>query len=200
MVHTLQAQKKVGMVIQLDLSKAYDKVSREYIEAILVAFGFRHCWIKWILALVKTPSYSILVNGAPTTPFTPSRGIGQGDPISPFLFVIVMEGLSRIIKSAKESKSIKGLQHLPNCPATTHQQFVDDTMLHGMPLVKEAQGFKEILDLFSLASGMDLNLDKSSIFFFNTHLAIQRHLTTILGFKRRCLPSKYLEIPLTDKP
>ena len=121
MIHTLQAQKKVGMIIQLDLSKAYDKVSWEFIEDILAAFGFDQWWIKWILALVKNPSYSILVNGAPSFPFTLSRGIHQGDPISPFLFIIVMESLSRIIKSAKDSNSIKGLQPLSNCPTTTHQ-------------------------------------------------------------------------------
>lgn len=73
-------------------------------------------------------------------------------------------------------------------------------MLHGTPTVKEAQGFKAILNLFIQASGMDLNLDKSSVFFFHTHLVVQNHLTNILGFKRRNLPSKYLGIPLTSKP
>ena len=98
MIHTLQAQEKASMIIQLDLSKAYDKVSWDFIEDILTAFGFDQCWIQWILSLVRTPSYSILFNGAPSFPFTPSRGIRQGDPISPFIFVIVMECLSRIIK------------------------------------------------------------------------------------------------------
>eukprot|EP00253_Pinus_taeda_P013691 PITA_13691 len=138
------------MIIQLDLSKAYDKVSWTYLEAILKAFGFSQSWISWILAMVKSPSFSILVNGAPSDPFFPSRGIRQGDPISPFLFV--MEGLSRIIKSAKDRNIIKVLQPLTHAPTTTHQQFVDDTMLHGTPIVKEAQGFKAILNLFSRAS------------------------------------------------
>ena len=150
--------------------------------------------------MVKSPRFSILVNGTPTFPFTPSRGIRQGDPISPFLFVILMEGLSRIIKTSKERNDIVGYQPLHDCLATTHQQFVDDTMLHGTPMIGEAQWFKVILNLFSQASGMDLNLDKSSIFFFNTHLAIQRNLISILGFRRQSLPSKYLGIPLTDKP
>ena len=151
------------------------------------------------MAIVKSPNFSILVNGVPTSPFTPSRGIQQGDPISPFLFVILMEGLSHIIKTAKEQNDIMGLQSLHNCPTTTHKQFVDDTMIHGTPMVQKAQGYKAILNLFSQASGMDLNLDKSSVFFFNTHLAIQRNLTAILGFRRQSLPSKYLGIPLTDK-
>lgn len=102
MIHTLQTQKKAGMLMQLDLSKAYDKVSWHYLEAIPTTFSFAKKWIIWILALIKSTRFSILVNGAPTAQFTPSRGIRQGDPLSPFLFVILMEGLSRLIRKAKE--------------------------------------------------------------------------------------------------
>ena len=80
MIHTLQSKKRAGMIIQLELSKAYDKVSWSYLEAVLEVFGFGQCWIKWILAMVKSPSFSILVNGAPSAPFFPSRGITQVIP------------------------------------------------------------------------------------------------------------------------
>eukprot|EP00253_Pinus_taeda_P001635 PITA_01635 len=153
MVHTLQSRKVAGMMMQLDLSKAYDKASWNYLEAILTAFGFASHWIRWIMALIKSTRFSILVNGAPTNQFTPSLGLRQGDPLSPFQFIILMEGLSRLIQQAKEEGKIKGLQPLPSIPATMHQQFVDDTMLHGSPTVKEAQGYKHILNLFSEASG-----------------------------------------------
>eukprot|EP00253_Pinus_taeda_P026765 PITA_26765 len=75
MIHLLHSRKEAGMLMQLDLSKAYDKVSWRYLEVVLEAFGFCRTWIKWILALIKSPRYSILVNGAPSVPFTPSRGI-----------------------------------------------------------------------------------------------------------------------------
>eukprot|EP00253_Pinus_taeda_P028496 PITA_28496 len=200
MVHTLQTRKKAGILMQLDLSKAFDKVNWNYLEAVLAAFGFDHQWINWILALIKYSSFSILVNGSPSETFTPSRGIRQGDPLSPFLFVILMEGLSRLILKAKVEGNLRGLHPLQSIPATTHQQFVDDTLLHGTPTVKEALAFKSILTLFSKASGMEINHAKYRIFFFNTHLAIQKHLSIILGFKRGNLPSKYLGAPLTSKP
>jgi len=111
-----------------------------------------------------------------------------------------MEGLSRLIKNAKEEGSIEGLQPWPSTPATTHHQFVDDTMLHGKPSIKEALGFKNILNLFSKALGMELNIAKSSIFLFNTHLAFQKDISSILGFKKCNLPLRYLDIPLTSKP
>lgn len=200
MIHTLQSRKIPGMMIQLDLSKAFDKVNWNYLEATLNAFGFESRWTKWILALIKSTNFSILVNGSPSVPFSPSRGIRQGDPLSPFLFVILMEGLSRYIHKAKAEGKISGLHPFSSLPATTHQQFADDTMLHGSPTVKDAKAFKNILSLFRKASGMEINHSKSTIFFFNTHVSIQNHLTNILGFRKGTLPSKYLGAPLTTKP
>eukprot|EP00253_Pinus_taeda_P008568 PITA_08568 len=200
MIHSLHSRKVAGMLIQLDLSKAYDKVSWTYLEAILKAFGFSQPWIKWVLELIKSTRYSVLVNGTPSMPFSPSRGIRQGDPLSPFLFVILMEGLSRLIAKKKEDVQIRGLQPIRSYPATTHQQFVDDTMLHGTPTMKEATAYKDILHLFSKASGMEINFAKSTIFFFNTHQAVQSHLSRLLGFRIGSLPSRYLGAPLTLKP
>jgi hypothetical protein len=99
-IHTLKIQRKGGMIIQLDLAKAYDKISWHYMAKMMEAFGFDQHWIKWIINLVSTTSFLLLVNGAPTKPFYPSRGIRQGDPLSPFLFILMMEGLSRSIKNA----------------------------------------------------------------------------------------------------
>jgi hypothetical protein len=198
-IHTLKSQRRGGMIIQLDLAKAYDKISWHYMAKTLEAFGFDQHWINWIVTLVSTTSYSLLINGAPAKPFCPSRGIRQGDPLSPFLFILMMEGLSRSIKSATAAGEIKGIKPFENCPTSTHQQFVDDTLLHGTPTVKEAKDFKRILKDFGEASGVEINHSKSMIYFFNTNPTIQRNLANILGFERKTLPTKYLGIPLTDR-
>jgi hypothetical protein len=107
--HTLKIKKKVGMLIQLDMEKAYDKISWHYMEKTMEAFEFDQHWIKWIINLVSTMSFSFLVNGAPVKSFYPSRGIIQGDPISPFLFILMMEWISRSIKTTTNKGEIKGL-------------------------------------------------------------------------------------------
>jgi hypothetical protein len=187
------------MIIQLDLAKAYEKISWHYMDKTLEDFCFDQHWIKWIITLVSTTSFSLLINGAPTKPFYPSRGIRQGDPLSPFLFILMMEGMSKSVNNTTTTGEIKGLKPFENCPTSTHQQFVDDTLLHGTPMVKEVKAYKKILEDFGEASGAEINHSKSMIYFFNTNPTIQRNLANILGFERKTLPTKYLGIPLTDR-
>jgi hypothetical protein len=83
-------------------------------------------------------------------------------------------------------------------PLVSHSQFFDDTLMMPPPTVMEAHSFLSILQTFCDTSGMDINKDKSRIFFFNTPVPIQRHILEILGFSQSSLPSKYLGIPLLD--
>jgi hypothetical protein len=92
-IHSLKTTCTPGMLIKLDLSKDFDRLSWQYMHSLLLAFGFNEDWIAWIMKLTSSTFFSILVNGIPSWPFSPSRGIRQGDPLSPFLFVIMAEGL-----------------------------------------------------------------------------------------------------------
>eukprot|EP00253_Pinus_taeda_P030389 PITA_30389 len=195
-IHSLKSSKQACMLLKLDLSKAFDKLSWSYIQHMLIAFGFCSMWVRWIMSLVTSAQFSILINGIPSRPFKPSRGIRQGDPLSPFLFVLMAEGLGRHIKNALLSHQLKGLS-VHNTPANSHQQFVDDTMLFRYPSVQEASRFKALLNDFSEASGTNVNCTKSQIFFFHTPPAVNTAVTFILGFPSAALPSKYLGALLT---
>eukprot|EP00253_Pinus_taeda_P017843 PITA_17843 len=106
-IHSLKLSRQAGMLLKLDLSKAFDKLSWSYIQHMLIAFGFCHSWVQWIMSLISSSHFSLLVNGLPSRPFKPSRVIRQGDPLSPFLFVIMAEGLGRHIKKALHSNQLK---------------------------------------------------------------------------------------------
>jgi hypothetical protein len=167
-IHSLKKTKTPGMLLKLDLSKAFDKISWDYMREILLAFGFDQLWVTWILNLTSSTFFSILINGVPSQPFSPSRGIRQGDPLSPFLFIIMAEGLSRSIHTVVANNLLTCLPLHGISPPISHSQFVDDTLLMGTPTIREANSLLSILQTFSDASGMDCNKDKSQIFFFNT--------------------------------
>lgn len=96
----------------------------------------------------------------------------------------MMKGLGRAIKMENAKGRIQGIKLTTDGEANTHQQFVDDTMLQGIPTVREAKVIKNILNDFAMAAGTEVSLNKSKVFFFNTNIAIQRNITIILGFQR----------------
>ena len=124
----------------------------------------------------------ILVNDAPSPTFKPSRGIKQGDPLSPFLFILMARGLSRSISAVIKKNTMKGLSPHGINPPLSHTQFVDDTMLIASPTLREAHHLKTILDDFSEALGTSINEHKSQILFVNTPLRIQTNIAQTLGF------------------
>jgi hypothetical protein len=138
-IHSLKSTHTPGMLLKLDLSKAFDRLSWHYMKALLEAFNFSKEWISWIMNLISSTFFSILVNGVPSQPFSPTRGIRQGDPLSPFLFVIMAEGLGRYIKASIQNGSLQGLHLHGLQPTTSHNQFVDDTMLLEHPHCPRSQ-------------------------------------------------------------
>eukprot|EP00253_Pinus_taeda_P024057 PITA_24057 len=194
-IHSLKHSKKPGMLLKIDLSKAFDSISWDYMKK--SAFGFANTWIRWIMNMVSSSFFSILINGIPSSTFRPSRGLRQGDPLSPFLFIIMAEGLGRSLHSAIHSNALKGIS-LHGAPTVSHQQFVDDNMIFGHSSVQEARSLNSLLNNFSTASGACINRTKSQIFFFNTHPTTQRYIARILGFSIASLPSKYLGAPLIE--
>ena len=96
------------MALKLDMSKAYDKVEWCFLENFLLKMGFQESWVAMIMECITTVTYSILVNGEPKGLITPTRGLRQGDPLSPYLFLFCVEGLNAILNQASESGDIHG--------------------------------------------------------------------------------------------
>jgi hypothetical protein len=108
-VHSLHKSKSSGVVIKLDYEKAYDRVNLEFLFEILKIRDFDETWINWIKMIVKGGSVSVMANGEESTNFKTGKGLRQGDPLSPLLFNLVGDVLTRMLKKASKKGYIKGI-------------------------------------------------------------------------------------------
>ncbi|XP_010513530.1 PREDICTED: uncharacterized protein LOC104789549 [Camelina sativa] len=116
------------MAIKTDMSKAYDRVEWGFTEALLRKMGFGEIWISRIMFCVTSVEYKVLLNGQPNGRIVPERGLRQGDPLSPYLFILCTEVLVANIKRAEREKQITGIKFANKCPPITHLLFADDSL------------------------------------------------------------------------
>ena len=141
------------MALKLDMSKAYDQVEWAYLEAIMRKMGFDWRWVKLIMECITTVSYSILINGEPSLIIHPSRGLRQGDPLSPYLFLICSEGLHSLLNQAAEAKQIWGVSIYKKGPCLTHLFFANDSVIFCRASLVECRKIQELLECYEKASG-----------------------------------------------
>ena len=130
-LHTVKIHKRSALILKLDLSKAFDRVNWTFVRLILIQIGVPIVGVNWIMGCISSANFAILVNGSPSTFFPASRGIRQGYPLSPLLFILVIEGLSLLIAEAIRAGKLKGIK-ISSQLFLTHLLFVDDVLLFGM--------------------------------------------------------------------
>jgi len=159
-IHTIKVKKIKACLLRLDLIKAYDKVDWGFLRLLLVHIGMDYLMVNWIMACVQNVRFAVLINGVPSNFFHCHRGLRQGCPMSPLLFILVMDGLSRLICSAKQNGFLRGIQVSPK-RSMTHVLFVDDVLLFGVASEEEWKNYFEIVTTYSSASGMKISTTKS---------------------------------------
>lgn len=171
------------MAVKLDLEKAYDLLDWSYIKACLLRFGFHYDWIELVMHCIKSVSFSIILNGSPQGWFQPSRGIRQGDPLSPYIFILAMEPLIRRFNSlAVNSKAQVGILSSPLGFRISNLMFADDCLLFAKATKKATRNICKVLDAFSAASGQKINFHKSSLFFSSkVNHNIRNEITNIIN-------------------
>ena len=148
------------------------------------------------MGMITLVSFSVLFNGQKLDQFVPSRGIRQGDPISPYLFLIAAEGLSCLLKTSSSSSNIVGLKVASTAPAVNHLLFADDSLLLFKSGNEGAVAVSNLLETYCLASGQRINHDKSSIFFSRgCPQQVRDDMKNILNVQNESLSDRYLGMP-----
>jgi hypothetical protein len=190
-----------GVLCKLDLEKAYDHVNWKFLLYVLRRCGFSARWIRWISFCISSVRFSILVNGSPCGFFSSSRGLRQGDPLSPLLFVIVMEAFSWMMDRAVEGGLLssflvgdRGISTL----MMPHLLFANDTLIFSAAEHDQILNLRYVLTWFEAITGLRINLGKSELVLVGDVLDVEG-LADILGCKTASLPMQYLRLPLGAK-
>ncbi|CAH9145483.1 unnamed protein product [Cuscuta epithymum] len=182
-------------MIKVDLRKAYDTISWDFLAAMLTHLGFPGRFIHWIMECVTTPSYSISINGVLHGHFEGKRGLRQGDPMSPLLFVLCLEYFSRLLNIRTKNPMFK---HHPLCGSLniSHVAYADDLMLFSRGDTTSIQILTQALEDFGNISGLRVNYDKSNIFLGGNAYYDLDTILELVDFKIGTFPVKYLGVPL----
>jgi hypothetical protein len=163
-IHSIKKNKQKALLLKLDLQKAYDCISWDYLRMVLIQVGFGTLMTNWILACVDSASFAVLVNGEPTEFFKSGRGLRQGCPLSPLLFILVMESLSLLLKNSQRQGILSGIK-VARFTKILHILFVDDILLLTKASIMEWKEIERIVQLFCSVSGLKVNLTKSTVHF-----------------------------------
>ena len=155
--------KKGYLGLKLDMSKAYDRVEWCFIEQMMLKVGFPASYTDLVMKYVVLTTFSVIINGQPSWSFTPSRGLRQGDPLSPFLFLLCAEGLSTLLRNAEEKKLIHGVKIGRRVSPISHMFFADDSLLFVRATEEDVENVLEVLTIYEAASGQKLNMEKSEM-------------------------------------
>lgn len=158
--------------------------------------GFGNKWRSWIQGCLSSSRASVIVNGSPTKEFEISKGVRQGDPLSPFLFIIAMEGLNVVIKTSVEKGIFKGINIPGNGPMISHLFYADDALFIGEWSWSNLKNLTRILRCFHASLGLKVNFFKSKVFGIGATSAETSNWANILGCEAGSLPFTYLGVPI----
>jgi len=199
-IEDIRRRGRRGLCLKVDFEKAYDSVSWNFLYDMLRRLGFHHVWIKWIRGCMESSTVSVLVNGSPTEEFKPSRGLRQGDPMAPFLFIIVAEGLAGLVRQAMKANLLLGVKVGIKEVEVAFLQFADDTLFFCEESWSNVVMMKAILRGFELASGLKINFHKSSIAGVNVQPNNLICYSKLLNCKQSGIPFKYLGLEVGGNP
>jgi hypothetical protein len=198
-LHTMQTRlrgKKGYMAVKIDMSKAYDKVEWGFLEAVMRRLGFAPLWIKLVMMCVSIAHYAVLVNSIPMGNITPTKGIRQGDPISPYLFLMCAEALSSLLSRADGTGVLERVPTSRRGPRLNHLFFAYDSLFFCRVDLDHWNKLSTLLHTYELASGQRLNSSKTAIYFSRNILTeARRQILDVSGISSSQRYDTYLGLP-----
>jgi retron-type reverse transcriptase len=179
------------VVIKLDYEKAYDKVSIDFLLEVLKLRGFGERWIGWIRKIVIGGSISVLANGEESNTFKTRKGLRQGDPLSPLLFNLAVDVLTKMLGKAARNNLVSRLLEQFRPGGIMTLQYADDTLLLSSCEIREIRNLKCVLMLFEQVCGMRINFNKGVIIPLNLDDDLVHEISHVLNCPVGKLPLKY---------
>jgi len=193
--------KKDLLLFKVDFEKAYDSVDWNYLDEVMEKMSFSTLWRKWMRECVTTASAAVLVNGSPTEESSLTRGLRQGDPLSPFLFLLAAEGFHIMMDSMISNNFFIGYKvgRAQNV-SISHLQFADDTLIFGEKSWANVRAMRVVLHLFAAMSELKVNFNKSELVGLNVPQSWLLEAASVLRCRVGSLPILYLGLPVGGDP
>lgn len=191
-----KARKRKLLIFKVDFEKAFDCLSWEFLNSVMEQMEFGWKWRRWIMSCLASGKASVLVNGSPSKEFDITRGVRQGDPLAPFLFIIAMEGLKVSVDKACELHFFRGVSIPSHGISLSHLMYADDVTFIGEWSEMNFINLNRLLRCFFLASGLCVNLCKSKVYGIGVENLEVIRLASILKCEPASLPFSYLGLPV----
>jgi hypothetical protein len=195
-IHDVAHSSQSGFIFKLDYEKAYDKVNREFMFEMLESRGFSPRWLKTLKSLLNKGSMGVRINDENSDFFLTSKGVRQGDPISPILFNFMADVFTRMLIKAASHGHISGIMQSMTNTGVISLQYADDTLLFLKNDLSSAINLKWLLSYFEQMSGMRINFHKCDLIAINVEDQDAQLVSQSLCCKLGQLPLKYLGVPL----
>ncbi|XP_024178242.1 uncharacterized protein LOC112184205 [Rosa chinensis] len=195
-VHNKREGTEGVMALKLDLSKAYDRMEWVFLKMVMARFGFAQDWINMVMNCVSSIRYSFFIRGKPRGHVIPSRGLRQGDPLSPYLFLLGAEGFSTLLQQKQELGLLTGIEVCATAPSINHLLFANDSMIYAQATLENCYELQDVMETYGRASGQLVNFDKSSVAFSkNVSDDRREEVANFLGVQMVEVHEKYLGLP-----
>ncbi|WVZ90528.1 hypothetical protein U9M48_036821, partial [Paspalum notatum var. saurae] len=196
-VRRLNNSRTSALFIKLDISKAFDSVRWDYLLNLLKELGFPTRWCDWVATLLSMATSRVLINGVPCAPIRHGRGLRQGDPLSPLLFVISIDPLQKLLDLAASSGCLGKLRG--RTPTLRVSLYADDTAIFVKPTQKDVTALSRLLRNFGDTSGLLDNAQKSTVVPIRCGGLDLTAILTNFEAQTKQFPIKYLGLPLSHK-